>query len=181
MRFPLALSLSLVLAAGALPTFAQAADDTTREAAISATTLNKDDAGFIYDALQGGLLEIKASELALKRGLTGAERDFAQKMVDDHTAVDDELKTIAKAKGVAVPTALDEKKQKKLDALGKEKDQDFAKAYLDCQVSAHKDAVSAFKSASEDSKDVDVKSFAAKHVPHLEQHLETAKALDKNR
>jgi putative membrane protein len=143
------------------------------------TTLSQDDAKFIIHALQGDMLEIKTSELALKRGLAGAEREFAQKMIDDHTAVDAELKTLAEKKGVTPPTQLGEKMQDKVDKLGKESDKDFAEAYLECQISAHKMAISAYKEASEEAKDPDVKAFAAKHLPHLTEHLETAKALEK--
>ena len=176
---PLSLLPLLLCTALALPAGAQAADNATRDSAVTSAALDKDDAGFVYDALLGGMAEVKASELALKRGLTGAEREFAQQMVDEHTIVNDELKAIATAKGVAAPVMPDEKAQKKLDALGQQQDQDFAEAYLEYQIAAHKAAVKAFKNAGENAKDLDVRAFAAKHLPHLAHHLELAEALEK--
>ncbi len=180
-RLPLACSLALLLAgSGALTTPAGAAE-TAAETAAAASTLNKDDAEFVRMALLGGMVEVKTSELAVKRNiLTGADLEFAKKIVSDHNTINDEITALARTKGLTLPTALDEKMQKKVDDLGKKSDKDLREAYLECQVDGHKKAVSAFKSASDDAKDGDVKAFAAKHLPHLQQHLETVKALEKH-
>lgn len=184
-RLPLSLptvALSLLLSLGGiglLSTVATAADTTPTSTLV--TTLNKDDAEFVRISLLNDLYEIKASELAVKRGLTGAEATFAKLMIDDHSAVDSDLKMIAKGKQVAAPTALDAKLQGKLDDLGKKNDVDFPAAYLAGQVDAHKAAVSAFKEASEDAKDVDVKTFATKHLATLQAHLVQAKELSSKR
>jgi len=143
-----------------------------------AARLSEDDADFVQHAWAGGMFEIRSSELAVKRGLSGDERNFANQMITDHTKVNDEIQTLAKSKGVVLPAMLDEKMQKKVDELGKENDKDFAAAYLSCQVDAHKTAVKAFKKASENASDPDVRAFAAKHVSHLESHLTRAKELE---
>ena len=44
-------------------------------------------------------------------------------------------------------------------------------------VSAHEDAIKLFKKAATEAEDADVKEFAARNLPGLEQHLEMAKAL----
>ncbi len=140
--------------------------------------LAKDDLEFILAANQGGLFEIKTSELAKQRNVTGANLEFAKQMISDHEAVNQELGALAAKKGVTLPTTLDESMQKKYDALAKTEDSKLAKEYLAYQVKAHKDAVSAFKSAASDSKDTDVKAFAAQHLPHLQAHLDAAKRLE---
>lgn len=175
-RLPLLLSLSILLVGGSiLPDMIQAAEATT-----TGTTLAKDDAEFITSALQGGMADIKTSEIALKRTVSAAEREFAQKMIDGHGKVIAELKTLAEAKGIAIPALLDEKSQKQVDELGKQSDKVFAEVYLENQIDAHKKAVSAYKEASKDAKDPEVKAFAAKNLPHLEEHLAQAKTLEKN-
>lgn len=182
-RLPLACSLTLLLAgSSALATFAGAADTAAEiKTAAASSTLNKDDAEFVRMALLGGKTLVQTSELAIKRAiLTGADLEFAKKIVSDHNTVNDELTALARTKNLVLPTGLDEKMQKKVDDLGKKSDKDLREAYLECQVDAHKKAVSAFKSASDDAKDGDVKAFAAKHLPHFQQHLETVKTLEKN-
>jgi putative membrane protein len=171
MRSSPAIALIALLLGGSLALTAADSD--------SGGTLSKADNKFLHHAAEGNLLEIKTSELALKRGLAGDEKTFAQKMIDDHTQVDTELRTLAQSKGITLSTTPDDKVQKKLEKLGKQNDKDFAEAYFECQVEAHKDAVSAYKDATEGAKDTDVKAFAAKHLPHLQGHLDEAQALEK--
>jgi putative membrane protein len=48
---------------------------------------------------------------------------------------------------------------------------------MDLMVDDHKEDVNKFEKAANDCKDPDIKAFAAKHVPALKQHLQTAEAL----
>lgn len=172
--------LPLTLAAAvAMPmTFAElnAADRTDTN--TPSANLSKEDVKFLQMANQCGLLKIKAAELATKRNASGAPLDYAKKMITDHEAVNKELAALASKKGVALPTVLDEDTQKKYDALAKTEDAKMGKEYMDCQVKAHKAAVSSFKDAADDSKDADIKAFAAKHLPHMQAHLDEAKRVE---
>ena len=107
-RRSLALALSLtVLIAGAsmAPCVLHAADTMT----VATPTVNKDDATFVHDALMVGMTITKTSELAITRGLVGSELAFAKQTLADHSALNDELKALAKAKSVMIPTTLDTK------------------------------------------------------------------------
>jgi putative membrane protein len=181
-RLPLSLSFSFILlCAGLAGQSIQAADTSDKISNEATVALNKADTEFVHTALSGGWSSEKAAELGLKRGLVGAEHDFAQKVLDEHTKLTDELKAIAKVKGIVVPSMLDEKSQSKVDDLGKKNDVEFPLAFLQFQMDAHKQAVSAFKDASEDAKDIDVKVFAIKYLATLQAHLEKAKELTKKR
>lgn len=174
----LGMSLSLALAFAAVPTLATTASAADTVVTAAPTMLAKEDLAFILAANQGGLFEIKTSELAKQRNVNGANLEFAKQMISDHEAVNQELGALAAKKGVTLPTTLDEEHQKKYDALAKTEDSKLAKEYISCQVKAHKKAVSAFKDAASDSKDTDVKAFAAQHLPHLQAHLDAAKRLE---
>jgi putative membrane protein len=54
---------------------------------------------------------------------------------------------------------------------------DFDKAFAEDMVSDHKKAVAAFEKAANNSKDPDVKAFAAKTLPTLKMHLSMAEDL----
>ena len=56
---------------------------------------------------------------------------------------------------------------------------DFDKQYESDQQSAHKDAVSLFERYSKGGDNADLKSFAAKTLPHLQEHLKMAQDLRK--
>lgn len=171
---PLTLALAVAMPL-TLPVLgaAERTDTTT-----TTTVLSKDDVKFLQMANQCGLLKIKASELAAKRHVTGPTAEFAKKMVSEHESVNKDLSSLASKKGLTLPTMLDEDTQKKYDALAKMDDAKMANEYMECQVKAHKTAVSEFKDAADDSKDVDVKAFAAKHLPHMQAHLDEAKRIE---
>jgi putative membrane protein len=100
-------------------------------------------------------------------------KQFAQMMVSDHTGANTELMALASAKGITLPiqeTKFAEKWSKKNDEI----DED----YIEEMVSDHEDAVKLFEKATK-SKDPEIAAFAAKTLPKLQQHLTTAKSLEK--
>jgi putative membrane protein len=163
-----------------LTTFILAIMSLCAAASAADAALDKYDTKFLITAAHAGALEIRTSEMAQKRTLSPEETRFAKQIIDDHTAMAHELEALATKKGVVLPKDTDEKGQKKIDKLAATKDTDFPSAYADCQVSAHKDAVSLFKDAADDAKDPEVRAFASKYLPTLQQHLDHAKALAKS-
>jgi putative membrane protein len=81
----------------------------------------------------------------------------------------------------AIPTALDDSSQKKLDKLKDAKPEDFAAEYDPMQVSAHKDATSLFERYAKDGDDPTLKDWAGKTLPALQHHLMMAQDMDKSR
>jgi putative membrane protein len=81
----------------------------------------------------------------------------------------------------AIPTALDDTSQKKLDKLRDAKPENFASEFDPMQVSAHKDAVSLFERYAKGGEDSKLKDWASKTLPALRHHLEMAQDMDKNR
>jgi len=135
--------------------------------------LDRGDRKFLQRAAQAGKLEIDASRLAVERATTPQVREYAEKMIADHTAVDQELKALAQQKGVELPADLRWKQSRVLKSLQGEDDvDDFEEEYVEkVAVDAHEDAVELFKDAADDADDAAVKAFAVKHLPALEQHL----------
>ena len=142
------------------------------------TPLNKQDLEFAQKAAQCDLLEVRSSEIALKRGLNQDDKAFAQQMIDDHKKVSHELAAIAEKKGISLPLDLDTKHQEKLDTLAKANDKEFGERYCELQISAHKAAVDLFKEQADDGKDADLKAFAIATLPTLKTHLDHAKKLE---
>ena len=136
---------------------------------------------FIKEAATSDMLEIGASKLAEQKG-NADEKNFAAQMITDHTKTSSELKSMVSGdmKG-AIPTALDDLSQKKLDKLRDAKPEDFASEYDPMQVSAHKDAVSLFERYAKGGDDPKLKDWAGKTLPTLQHHLEMAQDMNKNR
>ena len=136
---------------------------------------------FIKEAATSDMLEIEASKLAEQKG-NADEKKFAAQMITDHTKTSSELKSMVSGdmKG-AIPTALDDSSQKKLDKLRDAKPEDFAAEYDPMQVSAHKDAVSLFERYAKGGDDPKLKDWAGNTLPALQHHLEMAQDMNKNR
>ncbi|MEA5162760.1 DUF4142 domain-containing protein [Cereibacter johrii] len=136
-----------------------------------------DPAAFAEKAAVSNMFEIQSSQLALEKGVEGEVADFAQRMVDDHTAAGDRMKAAAESAGVEVPTAMDEEHQSKLDSLQSAEGADFTTAYVDAQVQGHEKAVELFDSFAKAGEEGPLKSFATETLPVLKEHEQEIKSI----
>jgi len=140
-----------------------------------------DDKKFAKEAAIGGLTEVELGKLAQEKASSDAVKQFGQKMVDDHSKANEELKQVASKEGLEVPSAPDKKHQSRIDKLSKLSGADFDKAYIKDQLKDHKKDVSEFQDEAKKGTVPGVKDFATKTLPTLEQHLQMVKNLDKNK
>ena len=135
------------------------------------------DESFVEKAGKGGAAEVAAGNLARTRGSSPAVQQFGDQMVTDHTKAGDELKGIARQKGMSVPDSPDEKHQKAMADMQKKSGKDFDKAFKAQMVADHKATISLFEAEAKSGKDAELKAFAAKTLPDLKHHLQMAQAL----
>lgn len=126
------------------------------------------------------MFEKQSSQLAEERA-DDKTKTFAKQMVADHAKTTDELKALVTGGKIKaeLPTALDSAHQSKIDKLKDLKGDDFTKQFQSDQVSAHKTAVDLFKRYAEGGENAELKAWAAKTQPHLEEHLKLAQDLQK--
>jgi putative membrane protein len=99
-------------------------------------------------------------------------------MIADHSKAGDELKALASRKDVALATELDDQHRAVQQKLAKVKGAVFDQAYMDHLASAHLKAVALFQEEAKNGKDADVKAWAAKLLPTIQEHLKVASALN---
>ncbi len=139
---------------------------------------DKADTTYVTKAAAAGMMEVQASQAAITRASNPDVRAFAQRMVKDHTAVGDELKTLAGQKGITIPDSLPADERAKVDKLNALEGAKFDRTYAEeVGVKAHKEAVSLFDQASKNAKDPDIKAFFAHNLPALREHLQMAQQL----
>lgn len=143
------------------------------------TSLAKADKVFILAAAQGGMTEVKLGELAAQNGMRDDVKAFGQMMVKDHTAINDDLKTLAVQKGVTLPDSLDAKHQRMVDKMAALTGSAFDHAYIKRMIKAHTGDAKAFKAEAAATKDEDIKSFVDKAIPVVEDHLMRVTAMKK--
>jgi putative membrane protein len=130
--------------------------------------------GFIMTAARDGMAEVDLGKLAAERGSADAVKQLGQRLADDHTKANDELKNLAQQKGITLPTDLDAKHKQLRDRLAKLNGADFDRAFVNEVVRDHQKDVNAFKREAGRAKDPDVKAWADKTLPTLEEHLKMA-------
>jgi len=142
-----------------------------------AADVNSTDKYFIKAAYEDGLAEIQMSELAQSKTASAEVKAFAAHMATDHGAANIELKGIADAKSIEVPTSPSLIAQGKMKLDEAKSGADFDKAYAAAVVSDHKKAAKAFEDAASNATDAEVKAFAVKTLPTLQSHLSMAEDL----
>lgn len=131
---------------------------------------------WITKTADAGTTEVELAELATEQATNPDVKKYAQMLVDDHTKVNDELKGIATAKGVTLESE-DLGSDRAYKRLSKKTDMDFDREFVEHMIDSHEDSIKRFEKASADSKDADIRAFAAKHVDHLRGHLAKAETL----
>jgi len=133
------------------------------------------DEKFMKDAAVGGMTEVKLGQLAEQKAASDGVKQFGKRMATDHGKANDELKQLASQKGVALPMDLDRSHQGLYDKLAKLNGADFDRAYMKEMVKDHDKDVKAFRKQADSGKDPDVKSWASKTLPTLQEHQQQAK------
>lgn len=136
------------------------------------------DMKFASEAAMGGMAEVEMGRLAVQKGATDEVRQFGQKMVDDHSKANQELTQLASSKGMTPPSALDAKHQEEMQKLSALSGEAFDKAYVKLMVKDHKKDVAEFQKEATRGADADIKGFAARTLPTLQEHLRVIQRID---
>lgn len=140
--------------------------------------LAEEDQKFLEEAAQSGHAEVEGSRLALESASSPAVKEFAQKMVDDHTKAHDELIALAQRKGFTPPDEPSMVQRTEILGLRALSGETFDRMYAArIGEAAHENAVELFQRASAEAKDPDIRAYAEKHLPKLREHLEAARAM----
>ncbi|KAA5544212.1 DUF4142 domain-containing protein [Adhaeribacter rhizoryzae] len=141
----------------------------------AATTQQLDTTSFAVKAASGGLMEVALGEMAQQKAANADVKKFGQQMVTDHSKANAELKTLAAAKNIQLPSTPLPKHQKHIDHMGSLSGAEFDKHYMTMMVEDHEEDVTLFQTtANDNSQDAELKAFAQKTLPVLKSHLQLA-------
>ncbi len=135
------------------------------------------DLAFMNSAAPGNMAEVELGKMASTKAASNDVKQFGQKMVEDHSKANDELKQLAAQKKVMLPPDVMPGHKQLMEKLSKLSGADFDKEYVAAMVEAHEKDVAAFENVSKTAADADVKAFATKTLPTLKMHLEMIKAM----
>jgi putative membrane protein len=139
--------------------------------------LADNDKRFVETAAKDGMAEVELGKLAVEKAKKPTVKSFAQMMVDDHSKANEELMGLAKTKNAETPTEMDPAATEKKGQLEKLTGTKFEKQYVSMMVDEHEKAVALFREQSTSGTDPELKDWAARTLPKLEEHLAHAQAL----
>ena len=135
------------------------------------------DEHFYRSAAEAGIAEVDLGKLAEQKVVDPALKDFATRMVHDHSGANEKLKALAATKNIPLPehaSASAVATKGKLEVL---KGESFDKSYIKSQVKAHEDTVALLQKEISSGQDADAKSFAQSVLPTVEAHLKAIREL----
>lgn len=141
------------------------------------SAMSSSDSKFVTEAAQGGMAEVELGRLAAEKASSADVKQFGQRMVDDHTKANDQLKQVAAQKNITLPAGVGSKNQAEIDRLSKLSGADFDHAYMHLMVQDHRKDVTEFRKQANNGKDADIKNFASNTLPTLEDHLKDAQSI----
>jgi putative membrane protein len=126
------------------------------------------DKAFVKKALEGNVGEIEMGKLALQKSNDDQVKQFAQRMVDDHGKMQDELKPAAEQMGVKVPEGPSKSQMKSMDKI---KD----------MVKDHKGDDNDFKMEAQSTQNPQLKQMVMQSDQTIESHLQQIQQIAKSK
>jgi putative membrane protein len=153
---------------------AQAANDPTRNGLASNSSVNGMDELFLKQAAGGNMTEVALGKLALSKSTSDAVKAFAQKMIDDHTAMESDVQGVATGMNVTLPTGMPKSEQKIVEKMQALNGEAFDKAYAADMVKDHKKDLGDFRSANSRTQNPQIQALTTKGADIIAGHLKMA-------
>jgi putative membrane protein len=138
---------------------------------------NQPDRAFIHAAALGGLAEVELGNLAARKGSSRPVKEFAQRMIRDHSAANDKLSALAKTDGIPLPNGLDEEHKAMRGRIEQSSGMEFDRAYIQNQIIDHQKTAQLLEYEIGSGENAAAKDFASDLLPNVLDHLRAAQTI----
>jgi putative membrane protein len=135
---------------------------------------------FVSKAMQGGLAEVQLGQLTLQKSNNPQVKEFAQRMINDHTKLNEQMKPVAQQVGVTPPDQISKGDRKTIAKLQTLSGSAYDQAYIKDMVKDHKQDLNDFQMEASSGQDQTVKDAANQGSKVITQHLQMAQQLAKD-
>ena len=135
---------------------------------------NAVDRSFINSAAEANLAEIDTAKMVGQKSTDPGVKDFANRMVTDHTQASQSLASFAEMSGVKLPTETGATERNQKNELQKLSGSKLDDAYLRDELQGHEEAIAAFENEIENGQNQEIKNYAARTLPTLQDHIRIA-------
>jgi putative membrane protein len=127
----------------------------------------------LSERLRPAAWPVELSKIAQKSENADVKR-FADRMVEDHTKANEQLTSIATELGVQMPKTLDSEHERMREKLQTLHGKAFDDQYSHDMVEDHNKAIKLFQQEERSGHNTELKQFAQKTLPTLEEHQKMA-------
>jgi len=135
---------------------------------------------FVTKAMQGSMAEVQLGQLTLQKSNNQQVKEFAQRMIDDHTKLNDQMKPVAQQLGVTVPNEISKNDRKTMAKLQALSGPAYDQAYIKDMVKDHKQDLNEFQMEASSGQDQTAKDAANQGSKVIAQHLQMAQQMAKD-
>jgi putative membrane protein len=132
---------------------------------------------FVKKAMQGNIAEVQLGELTLQKSNNDQVKQFARKMIDDHTKLNEQMRSVALQLSVEIPTEVSKKDKSLMNKMQALSGTAYDQAYIKEMVKDHKQDLSEFRMEASNGH---VKDAATQGSKVISEHLQMAQQLAKD-
>lgn len=143
--------------------------------------LSSDDVSFINDVMQAGMAEIAEARLASERSRDEQVRQVAEHILADHEQSNEQLRSIAVAHQVPLPSSPNAEQEQHARILEELTGEAFEAEYVRHQLEAHRKSIALYERTARQTENPQLKAYANKSLPVLKQHLAMLQKLQNGR
>jgi putative membrane protein len=136
---------------------------------------------FVRKAIEGGLAQVQFGQLAAQKGGSDDVKALGRQMVEDHTALNENLKAVGDSMGVMVPKHISKEDQAELDKLNGLSGDAFDTEYLTMMVKEHHHDLRGFRVEAVGTQDAALREAVEKGAQTIHEHLVKVDELAKSK
>jgi putative membrane protein len=123
---------------------------------------------------QGSISEVQIGKLVREKASDPAVKDFAKRMVQDHSQMNDQVKHWASVNDVKLPTTPSQDGQELKGRLAKESGKAYDREYIRSMLEDHKKDIAELQSFIQSNPNSSLKSLVTQALPIFENHIRVA-------
>ena len=145
--------------------------DLSMNASAGVDTQLMKDRIFVHRFTDGSFAEVHFGQLAVQKASSDDVKKLGQRMVDDHTTLDNDMKPVADELGVKAPTKLAKVDQEEFDKLSALSGSNFDKEYLAYTLKSHRKDLHEFRTEIAQTNDSQIRDTIIEVQPMIAGHL----------
>jgi putative membrane protein len=137
----------------------------------------RNDLPFLREAAGANLLEVTLGRIASTKSTNAGVKDFGQRMVSDHSSLQQQLTSVTSTNGVSVTASMSPEQQQDVSRLQRLSGAAFDTAYIRLMIQDHQMDIANFEEQSRSADSPRVRDLASKALPTLRLHLTEAERI----